>query len=94
MRLTFIPEDSVVIINGVATVVDLDLAQLEVPDGLHAIQQYEDGHVEVEWSDDRGGAMGNSVGIAGLPGGEKYLTTLQALHSGVLVEPTLEEDTL
>lgn len=77
VKLSFIPEDSIVIINGTSE--SVDLSSLEVPLQLHAVQLYEDGHTEVEWKDARGAPTGNTFGVEGLPGGEIFLDNLVRL---------------
>lgn len=86
MRLTFIPADSMIIINGQPA--QVDLAQIDVPDGLHAIQRYpatatEPALTEVEWTDTRK-ALGNSLGTSGLPSGDEYLQQLAELHAATI----------
>lgn len=87
MRLTFIPADKTIIIDGVAVTVPDD-TELDVPAGLHAIQHYADGFTECEWADERRPA-GNSNGTAGLPGGDEYLTVLTDIHTAALQQDEL-----
>lgn len=86
MRLTFIPADSMIIIDGQPA--QVDLTQIDVPDGLHAIQHYpatetEPTLTEVEWTD-TSRALGNSLGTSGLPGGDGYLQQLADLHASTI----------
>ncbi len=82
MRLTFVPADEIVIIDSVAH--KIDTTQLEIPDGLHAIQYYNANDIECEWASDEAGergALGNSLGTAGLPEGIDFIEQLVQLHT-------------
>lgn len=90
MRLTFIPADKTIIVDGVAVTLPDD-TELDVPAGLHAIQHYTDGFTECEWADARRPA-GNSNGTAGLPGGDDYLAVLTDIHTAALEQKQASEE--
>lgn len=94
MRLTFIPSDSMIIINGQPA--QVDLSQIDVPEGLHAIQHYPATETdlqltEVEWTDTRK-ALGNSRGTSGLPGGDAYLQQLADLHAQTIADQSSAQE--
>lgn len=93
MRLTYIPSDKLLIIDGVACVVPTP--SCGCPDELHAIQIYEDGEIEVEWVDpEKGRCLGNTCGCSGLPNGDSFIETLVHLHKATLEKQKAEEDRL
>ena len=90
MRLTFVPDDRVIIFGDVALKVPTDV-HIDVPAGLHAIQHYADGKTECEWKDGRR-PLGNSNGTAGLPGGDEYLAVLTDIHAAALEQKQASEE--
>ena len=94
MRLTFVPADGLVIINGEPVTVDMSM--IDAPDGLHAVQHYpatadQPSVTELEWTDEYR-SIGNSIGAAGLPGGSAFIDLLMELHAARLAEA--EEEVL
>ena len=84
MRLTYIPSDGFLCIDGVG-VHEVPVPDCGCPDELNAIQLYEDGEIEVEWIDpEKGRCLGNARGCSGLPGGEGFLSVLVSLHAETL----------
>lgn len=94
MRLTYIPSDGFLKIDGVECFVVL-APSFGCPAELHAIQIYEDGEIEVEWVDpEKLRCLGNSCGCSGLPGGDSFIEALVTLHKDTLEKQKAEEERL
>ena len=94
MRLTYIPSDGYLKINGVECSNVLAPA-CGCPEELHAIQIYADGEIEVEWVDpEKGRCLGNACGCSGLPGGNSFIEALVKLHKDSLEKQKVEEERL
>ena len=84
MRLTYIPSDGFLKIDGVECF-GVPTPDCGCPDELNAIQLYEDGELEVEWIDpEKGRCLGNARGCSGLPEGNAFIDTLVSLHAETL----------
>lgn len=90
MRLTFIKDDALVIVDGIAKNISLD--GLVIPDSLHAIQHYDAENIECEWAANHR-MIGNSIGVAGLEFGAEFINQLVSRHAAaVAAEGKLESE--